>query len=111
MQLARSVYEVTEQFPKREIFGLSSQLRRAAVSVPSNIGEGHGRLSDQLFRTFLAQARGSLFELQTQITLSADLGFVVPERSTALIEECTQLTMMLNGLLKALEKKPGSLNR
>jgi four helix bundle protein len=78
------------------MFGRSSQLRRAAVSVPSNIAEGHGRLSDQLFRVFLAQARGSLFELQTQVTLSADLGFVQRDRSTALLEECTQITMMLN---------------
>ena len=80
MRLARSVYQATDSFPKQEIFGLSSQLRRAAVSVPSNIAEGHGRLSDQLFRTFLAQARGSLFEVQTQLMLSADLGFLQRER-------------------------------
>jgi len=102
---------VTEHFPKREMFGLCSQLRRAAVSVPSNIAEGHGRLSDQLFRTFLAQARGSLFEVQTQLMLSADLGFVQQERSSVLIDECVQITMMLNDLLKTLERKPVSAKR
>jgi four helix bundle protein len=111
MGLARSVYEVTENFPKREMFGLCSQLRRAAVSVPSNIAEGHGRLSDQLFRTFLAQARGSLFEVQTQLMLSADPGFLEGERSGVLVDECAQITMMLNGLLKTLERKPTSAKR
>ena len=106
MGLARSVYEVTEHFPKREMSGLCSQLRRAAVSVPSNIAEGHGRLSDQLFRTFLAQARGSLFEVQTQLMLSADFGFLPREQSGMLVDECTQIAMMLNGLLKTLERKP-----
>jgi four helix bundle protein len=65
MQLAREVYRLTADFPKSEVFGLQSQMRRAAVSVPSNIAEGHGRLSDQLLRVFLAQARGSLYELET----------------------------------------------
>jgi four helix bundle protein len=111
MGLARSVYGITEHFPKQEMFGLCSQLRRAAVSVPSNIAEGHGRLSDQLFRTFLAQARGSLFEVQTQLMLSADLGFIGRDRSDVLVDECAQITMMLNGLLKTLERKPVSAKR
>jgi four helix bundle protein len=65
----------TECFPKTEIFGLQNQLRRAAVSVPSNIAEGHGRLTDGQLRNSLGVARGSLYELQTQIELACDMGF------------------------------------
>ena len=78
MDLARSVYRDTSRFPKAELFGLTSQMRRAAVSVPSNIAEGHGRLSDGNMRVFLAQARGSLFELETQIELASGLELLKP---------------------------------
>ena len=74
MQLARNLYEATASFPKVEMFGLTQQIRRAAVSVPSNIAEGRGRLADRGLRVFLAQARGSLFEVQTQLELAHDLG-------------------------------------
>jgi four helix bundle protein len=67
MDLARNVYALTNSFPGSETFGLTSQFRRAAVSVPSNIAEGRGRLTDKSFAVFLAQARGSLYELETQI--------------------------------------------
>jgi four helix bundle protein len=70
MSLARAVYLETEALPQKELFGLQSQMRRAAVSVPSNIAEGHGRLNDGHLRQFLATARGSVFELQTQLELA-----------------------------------------
>jgi four helix bundle protein len=62
MSLTRAIYQETEALPKKEVFGLQSQMRRAAVSIPSNVAEGHGRLNDGHFRQFLATARGSLFE-------------------------------------------------
>jgi four helix bundle protein len=103
MDLARSVYRDTSRFPKAELFGLTSQMRRAAVSVPSNIAEGHGRLSDGNMRVFLAQARGSLFELETQIELASGLELLSPEAAKRLIERCHEIGRMLNGLLAVLE--------
>ena len=109
MELARAIYRATETLPKSEMFGLQSQLRRAAVSVPSNIAEGHGRLSDQLFRTFLAQSRGSLYEVETQLMLATDFGYIAQETSTRLLELCDEVARMLNGLLKSLEPAKKSL--
>ena len=103
MQLTREVYQETAGFPKAELFGLTSQMRRAAVSVPSNIAEGHGRLSDGNMRVFLAQARGSLFELETQIELASGLAFLRPEPEKRLLESCHEIGRMLNGLLAVLE--------
>src|SRR6202161_152688 len=73
MALAVSIYTLTDRFPKRENFGLSAQMRRSAVSVPSNIAEGHGRLSDPSLALFLGHARGSLYELETQTELAIQL--------------------------------------
>lgn len=105
MQLAKSVYAVTEQFPKSETFGLTSQLRRAAVSVPSNIAEGQGRLTDKLFAVFLGQARGSLFELETQLELACGLGFLDYQKVEPLLQECAEIARMLNGLLNTIKMK------
>jgi four helix bundle protein len=105
MELTRQVYRETAELPKSEIFGLQSQMRRAAVSVPSNIAEGHGRLSDQLLRVFLAQARGSLCELETQIQLCEDLGFIRSTRAHELFELGNEVGRMINGLLKTLNPK------
>jgi four helix bundle protein len=81
MKLAQEIYSLTQGFPKNETFGLTSQLRRSAVSVPSNIAEGQGRLSDKSFAVFLGQARGSLFEMETQIELACGLGFIDNQNS------------------------------
>lgn len=101
MQLARNVYRLTETFPKTEMFGLLTQMRRAAVSVPSNIAEGHGRLSDNSFRVFLARARGSLFELETQIQLALDLGYISTNDAEEITEFCREVGRILNGLIRA----------
>lgn len=101
--LVKEVYRATVAFPKNEIFGLTSQMRRAAVSVPSNIAEGHGRLTDGNMRVFLGQARGSLFELETQIELAHDLEFLDEEVTKELLVQCAEIARMLNGLLGVLE--------
>ncbi len=106
MGLARTIYSLSNSFPKDEVFGLRSQIRRAAVSVPSNIAEGHGRLSDPLFRTFLAQARGSLYEVQTQLMLAESFDYVQSDSASNVLGECDEVARMLNGLLKSLERKP-----
>lgn len=102
MSLAREVYAVTSDFPRNEIFGLTGQLRRAALSVPSNIAEGHGRLTDKSFAAFLGQARGSLFEVETQLELASSLGYMPAEKLLPFLEQCEKITRMLNALLKTL---------
>jgi four helix bundle protein len=102
MQLAREVYQLTGGFPKSELFGLVMQMRRAAVSVPSNIAEGHGRLTDNSLRVFLAQARGSLYELETQTQLAVDLGYTNAKQAAQLNEACDAVARLLNGLLRAI---------
>jgi four helix bundle protein len=85
------------------MFGLQSQMRRAAVSVPSNIAEGHGRLDDGHFRQFLATSRGSVFELETQLELAAGLKFLDGAKVTGLMGQCEEVARLINGLLAALE--------
>jgi four helix bundle protein len=102
MALARQTYALTESLPKREAYGLGDQMRRAAVSVASNIAEGHGRLSDLQFRHFLGNARGSLYEMQTQLELATDLGYFNKEKGAELMEQGWEVARILNGLLKAL---------
>ncbi len=104
MALARQVYALTEGFPKSEIFGLRIQLRRAAVSVASNIAEGHGRLTDPQLRNSLGMARGSLYELQTQIELACDLGLFGKTSAKDLIDAAIDVAKLINGLLGVLEE-------
>jgi four helix bundle protein len=101
--MAQSVCVVTRDFPSEERFGLTSQLRRAAVSIPSNIAEGHGRGSDAAFAFFLKQAKGSLFEIQTQLELSVKLELIEPDRARSLFAESEELAKMLNGLLRSIQ--------
>lgn len=103
MEMAKKVYEITEKFPKKEIFGLTSQMRRCAVSIPSNIAEGAGRGSDSDFSRFLIIARGSLCELETQYLLSKQLGFI-PDSADMLLE-IQQLMQMLAGLIRHLKNR------
>src|SRR5690554_6899422 len=96
MQLVEYVYRLTSNYPDSEKYGLVSQMRRAAVSIPSNIAEGNGRGSDKDYGRFLTIARGSLMELETQIRLSARLGLVQNELSAE------QLTQTIYGELNSL---------
>ena len=102
MCLARQAYQASHSLPKSELFGLSNQIRRAAVSVPSNIAEGYGRLTDLQFRHFLGNARGSLYELQTQIELASDLGYFDGECVRKLLEQGSEVARLINGLLASL---------
>jgi four helix bundle protein len=97
--LAVSVYRSTEQFPRAEIYGLTSQTRRAAVSVASNIAEGQGRLTSGEFRHFLGQARGSLLELDTQLDIALDLRYLDQNEQQTLAREIYQVLGLLNRLV------------
>jgi four helix bundle protein len=105
MQLTIAVYRLTKDFPRDELYGLTSQIRRAAVSLPSNIAEGHGRLNSGEFKQFLGVARGSNCELQTQLEIARALGMGNP----ALINEAERLSReigrMIYAALQSLKKK------
>lgn len=102
MELVFGVYNVTRSFPKDELHGLVSQMRRAAVSVPSNIAEGKGRLTDRDRAHFYSQARGSLLELETQILIAQRLEYVFEARAKSLIETSAELSRMLNALIERI---------
>ena len=102
--LAVSIYRSTEPFPRTEVYGLSSQLRRAAVSIASNIAEGQGRLTVSEFRHFLGQARGSLLELETQINIAFDLTYLKHTEYEALERETYEVLGLLNRLIESLSR-------
>ena len=102
MDLVADVYRATELFPKTEVFGLVNQMRRCAVSVPSNIAEGQGRATTKDFMHFLHMARGSLQELETQIAIAHRLNFIPAEAEAALMSSLTEVAKVLAGLLRSL---------
>jgi four helix bundle protein len=102
--LAIQTYKVTEQFPKNETYGLTSQVRRAAVSVVSNIAEGQGRLTSGEFLHFLGQARGSLLELDTQAAIALDLNYLKLDQYEILDRDTYQVLGLLNRLIESLRK-------
>ena len=99
MKFAVSVYRVTNNFPKHELYGLSQQLRRAAVSIPSNIAEGKGRSSDKELLQFLSRARGSLYEVQTQLEIAESLGYISAPDSQNLARRVESVGRMLSGMM------------
>jgi four helix bundle protein len=103
MILAEEVYHLTRAFPKEELYGLVSQMRRAAVSVPSNIAEGQGRLHPAEFRQFLGLARGSLLELETQAELAMRLNLLEKPQHEELDQQSREVLRMLNSLISKLE--------
>jgi len=102
VRFAVDVYRATGQFPRHEMYRLSQQLRRAAVSVPSNIAEGKGHRSDREFVNFLMHARGSLLEVQTQLTIAQELQYVTGEESRRLLMSSDAIGRSLNGLINSM---------
>jgi four helix bundle protein len=103
MKLVKAVYQVAQSFPREERYGLTNQLRRAAVSVPSNIAEGQARFSQKEFRHFLSQARGSLVEIETQLLISEDLGYLSEKSAQPLLQGAAELGRIINGLIAAIK--------
>ena len=101
MELTVCIYSLTQSFPKQEIYGLSSQMRRASVSIASNIAEGRGRLSPTGFRQFLGIAQGSTYELQTQLVVATSLGLASPEA----LQQATSLSNEISKMLGAFIQK------
>jgi four helix bundle protein len=105
MRLVVNIYTATQDFPKSELYGLVNQMRRAAVSVPSNIAEGKGRLTDHDRAHFFSQARGSLLELETQILIGEQLKYVSSAQANALVQLSAEVGRMLNALIDSIRPK------
>ena len=105
MGLAESCYEATQRLPKEERYGLTSQIRRCAVSVPANIAEGYGRDSDGSFIQFLRVSQGSLKELETHILLAGRLAMLEPSVVSQLLEQTDEIGKMTRGLTSSIQKR------
>jgi four helix bundle protein len=103
MDLVVSVYRESDSFPRTEVYGLISQVRRAAVSVPANIAEGQGRRLVGEYIQFLGNARGSLLEVDTHLEIAARLGFISADTHLTLAEQLKEVRKLLNGLMRSLE--------
>jgi four helix bundle protein len=103
MELVREIYTVTRSFPREELFGLTSQMRRSAVSIPSNIAEGKGRYSQKELLQFLYKARGSLMELETQVYIARDLGYLDPQVGQCVSAKVLAVARILSGLIKRFQ--------
>jgi four helix bundle protein len=101
-QLALAIYKITKEFPKEELYGLTSQIRRASMSIPTNIAEGCGKYTDADFARFLQIAMGSASETEYQLLLSHDLGFLNTERYSVLNADITEVKRMLASLLRTI---------
>jgi four helix bundle protein len=104
MSLVLNVYKSTHAFPKTETYGLATQLRRAAVSIPSNIAEGQARLTTAEFKQSLGHARGSLMEVETYVLLAQELGYLQNDESEGLLARTAEVGKILNGLLNSLAR-------
>lgn len=103
--LVKEAYRVTNEYPKSEVYGLTSQIRRAAVSVPANIAEGQGCSGKKEFLQFLNIAKGSLAELETLFIISKELNYMISDESYALQEECQSITRQVSSLINSLKNK------
>ncbi|HET8799324.1 MAG TPA: four helix bundle protein [Thermoanaerobaculia bacterium] len=105
MTLTVSIYELTANFPKSEVYGLMQQMRRAAVSIPSNIAEGYGRRTAKQRYNFLENALGSVFELETQLDLSFRLSYITPDQFDSLSSAIRNLGRGLSALMRYVENE------
>ncbi len=103
--LVVSLYKITKDFPKEELYGITSQIRRSGVSIPNNIAEGFGRYTTKDLIHFLIQSGGSLHELKYLVMLSHDLDYINPVQKKKVIIEINEIGMMLNGLINSLRKR------
>lgn len=101
-RLGLTIYLITKTFPKEEIYGLTSQVRRASISIPLNIAEGSRRSTDKDFKSFLHIAYGSCAEIEVQIMYAKDFNYINDETCTSLLEEISQVSRMLNSFIKIL---------
>lgn len=104
MALVTDVYRATDSFPAREIYGITNQVRRAAVAIASDIAEGKGRISKKEYVQMLARARGSTFEVQTQLEISRNLGFLTNQHAVDLETKAAEVGRLLNGLITRLRR-------
>ena len=102
IELVKSVYKTTDKFPRQEIYGLISQMRRAAVSIPSNVAEGFRRFHNKEYRQFLYVSLGSCAELETQITIARELNYLTPDCEIQLLEKLDHICRMTSNLIKML---------
>jgi four helix bundle protein len=105
MDLVEAIYRATVEFPREEIYGLTAQVRRAAVSIASNIAEGQGRNTTRDFLHFLSIAQGSVKEVETQVLIAERLAYVTKQCGSRLVEQTTEVGRLLNGLSNSLKKK------
>jgi len=105
MELVQSIYKLTKDFPKEEIYGLTSQIRQAAVSIPSNIAEGQGRDSTKEFLHHLSIAYGSLMEVETQILIAESLNYLKSEETKLILGKTSETGRLINGLTRSLKQK------
>jgi four helix bundle protein len=107
MRLVVAVHKATRKFPREEVYGLTSQLRRAAMSIPNCIAEGKGYKSDKDFQRFLYMSRGSCHEVQTELMIARELQYLSPEEAAKLLEQAGLIGKELNALIAALDKPKG----
>jgi len=105
MKFTVEIYRATAQFPRHELYGLSNQLRRAAVSIPSNIAEGKGHRTDREFGNFLHYSRGSLLEVQTQLMIAKELQYISDDEAQRLLTSADAIGKSLNSLINSLREK------
>lgn len=105
MNLAETCYKATKNFPKEEIYGMTSQIRRSATSIPANIAEGYGREYRQEYIQFLRIAQGSLKELETHLLLSKRVELIATEETNLILQQCSLVGKLLRALIRSLQAK------